>query len=151
MRNLLSHSSGGWQSEIKVSVGLRPSEGHEAESVLCFFPRANSLEKTLMLGKIEGRKRRGWQRTRWLDGLTDSMSMSLSRLWEMMKRREACSAAVHGVPKSWTQLSNWTTATNGNSMGAEAISAFFSSISESGPSQAWLRMIFSNLHPWPWR
>ena len=54
-----SHSSGGWQSEIKVSVGLVPSEGHKAESVLCFFSRANSLEKTVMLGKIEGRKRRG--------------------------------------------------------------------------------------------
>ena len=59
MRNLLSHSSGGWQSEIKVSVGLGPSEGQEAESILCFFPKVNSLEKTLMLGKIEGRKRRG--------------------------------------------------------------------------------------------
>ena len=69
-------------------------------------PRADSLEKTLMLGKIEGRSRRGQQRMRWLDGLIDSKNMSLSKSWELVKHRAAWHAAAHGVAKSGTQLSN---------------------------------------------
>ena len=73
--------------------------------------RVYSLEKTLMLGKTEGRRRKGWQRMRWLDGISDSMNINLSKLWETVKDREDCRAAVHGIAKSRTQLGNWRATT----------------------------------------
>ena len=90
-----------------IFIGRTDAEA-EASVLWPLMGRANSLEKTLMLGKIEGRRRRDWQRTKWWDVITNSTDMSLSKLWEMVKDREAWHAAIHGVTKNQTWLSHWT-------------------------------------------
>ena len=96
-----------WRRLLRVPWTARRSN----QSILKKINPEYSLKKILMLGKTEGKRRRGWQRIKWLDSITDSMDMNLSKFWEIMKNREAWCASVHGVKKSQTQLSDWITTT----------------------------------------
>ena len=116
-RRLLRVSWTGGRSNQSVLKDINPEYSLEELMLKLqyfghFMPRADSLEKTLMLGKTEGKRRGGQQRMRWLDSTTNTMDMNLSKLREIVKDREVWSAKIHGVTKSWTQLSDWTTTTS---------------------------------------